>query len=145
MDTILFGAEGLGGGGVCDAIREEVTKVFNTSLVPGATGGDDVQEGYSLMQGSTEQLIHPLFSSSPDEQEHRNDWFLTQEFGTIPSILVGRAMILENRMHHHPTSTEDASIGASLLKTAFYPQTPKWRRAILTQGLRLVQQAMERR
>jgi hypothetical protein len=136
-DTILFGAAGLGG--ICNANREDVAKVFNTSLIPGATGGDDVQAGFSLMQGSTEQLVQPLFAG-----EDRNDWFVTQEFGTIPSILVGRAMILENRMHHHPTSNEDSSMGDSLLKNAFYPQTQKWRRAILTQGLRLVQQAMER-
>ena len=110
--------------------------MFSDSLIPGVSGGDNVQNGYDLMQGSTEQLLDPLLS----EDKNNDYWLLTQEFGTLPSILVGRALILENMMHHH----SDGTSGATMIRNAFYPRTTKWRQAILTQGLRIVQQAMER-
>eukprot|EP00545_Synedropsis_sp_CCMP1620_P005305 CAMPEP_0119009746 /NCGR_PEP_ID=MMETSP1176-20130426/4579_1 /TAXON_ID=265551 /ORGANISM="Synedropsis recta cf, Strain CCMP1620" /LENGTH=443 /DNA_ID=CAMNT_0006962319 /DNA_START=46 /DNA_END=1374 /DNA_ORIENTATION=- len=147
IDTILFDM-GCGGDGACQAKNneQEVAKVFSESLVPGtSTGGEDVQQGYDLMQGSTEQLVRALFAapSSPETNNENDNWLLTQEFGTIPSILVGRALILENMYHnHHRAGAKPKTAGASLLKSAFYPRTTKWRRSILVRGLRIVQQAM---
>jgi len=121
MDTILL---------LDKNCKENVSQVFNESLVPGATGGDDVQDGYDMIQGATEGLMQPLLS--------QQDWIVTQEFGTKSSIWVGRALILENMQYNH---LEKAS---KILRSAFYPRTPEWRQSILTRGLRVLQQAMER-
>ena len=112
-------------------VRHAVSQVFNESLVPGATGGDDVHRGYDLMTGSTDVLMRPLFSS-------RDDWHVTQEFGTHAVLTVGRALILENMLHHHLGTPSE------LVRDAFYPRTPQWRNSILTRGLRVLKQAMER-
>jgi Protein of unknown function (DUF2817) len=122
---------------------DEISRIFKGSLIPKSTGGDDVQKGYDLVEGTTEKLVRPLFSMESSSQ----DVFFTQEFGTIPSILVGRAMILEN-FHHHfddPGLVLPHSKAASeRLRDAFYPRTRKWRVSILQRGLRVVQQAAER-
>lgn len=128
IDTILVGS----GMAAIQGTVETVAKVFHDSLVPGVTGGEDVQEGYDLMIGETEELMRPLFPSP-------NDWIIIQEFGTVPAVLVARAFILENMRYHHFGDTT-----SRILRSAFYLRTPKWRRSILTRGLRVVQQAMER-
>jgi Protein of unknown function (DUF2817) len=128
IDTILVGSEMA----AIQGAVETVARVFHDSLVPGVTGGHDVQDGYDMMIGATEQLMRPLFPS-PD------DWIITQEFGTVPSVFVARAIILENMRYNHLGDTT-----SDILRSAFYPRTLKWRRSILTRGVRIVQQAMER-
>jgi len=111
---------------------KKMAKVFQGASIPDAgSGGDDVQNGYELVRGTTEELLSPLLT----ETHH---WHLTQEFGTKPSILVGRALILENALHRN------LPYGRALLRSAFYPRTPKWRKAIITRGLTLLQQAVGR-
>ena len=124
-DTILLQS------GAPATLRRAVANVFNESLIPGATGGDDVHQGYHFMKGGTEDLMRPLFGS-PD------DWNVVQEFGTHSSITVGRALILENMFHNHFRKP------SQLLRDAFYPGTPKWRSSILVRGLRVLKQAMGR-
>ncbi|KAI2503106.1 DUF2817-containing protein [Fragilaria crotonensis] len=59
-------------------LRHAVAETFNESLVPGATGGDEVHQGYDLMTGSTDMLMRPLFSSP-------HDWHVTQDSEPMPS------------------------------------------------------------
>lgn len=112
---------------------KKMEDVFKGASIPNTgSGGDDVQNGYELVRGTTEELLAPLLT----EPHH---WHITQEFGTKPNILVGRALILENAFHRNSTE------GQSLLRSAFYPRTSRWRKAILTRGLTLLQQAIQRR
>ena len=83
------------------------------------------------MMGGTGDLMLPLFSSP-------NDWHVMQEFGTHSVITVARALILENMLHNHFRTP------SLLIRDAFYPRTPKWRRSMLTRGLRVLKQAIER-
>jgi hypothetical protein len=98
--------------------------------------------------------------------------FLVQEFGTIPGVLVARALILENWIHHallqqqqqqQQQLSKEANTGTgttasqadhdeetmllrqwgkSLTRDAFYPQSTQWRRSIVQRGVALFQQAM---
>jgi hypothetical protein len=116
---------------------QEIAKIFNESQIPSISGGDDVEKGYELMVGSTEQFVATLFDDTKSD-----NWLLSQEFGTLHNVFVGRALILENFIHHYGDSEQKAN--NQLLRDAFYPQSPKWRRSVLTRGLRVLEQAMAR-
>ena len=115
----------------------EIAKIFNESQIPSISGGDDVEQGYELMVGSTEQFVAALFDDTKIDI-----WLLSQEFGTLHNVFVGRALILENFIHHYGDSEQKAN--NQLLRDAFYPQSPKWRSSVLTRGLRVLEQAMAR-
>jgi hypothetical protein len=73
----------------------------------------------------------------------QQDWIITQEFGTVSSVSVGISLVLEN-MARQFLPEEEAIKWTYLLKRAFYKQTSKWRQSILVQGLRVMQQAIDR-
>ena len=78
---------------------------------------------------------------------------MVQEFGTVPSVLTGRALILEHMIHNYYSqnvedsiTTKELSLHASeeVLGAAFYPQRTKWRISVLERGINALQQAMFR-
>jgi len=93
--------------------------------------------------------------------------FMVQEFGTLPTILVGRALILDNMLYHlrkdrHRRRNEDRGDGeedesgggggatkrrlpyrSPFLGYAFYPQSTEWRRSIIQRGVAIVLHAVE--
>eukprot|EP00934_Nitzschia_sp_Nitz4_P002397 Nitzschia sp. Nitz4//scaffold24_size164493//71066//72373//NITZ4_002326-RA/size164493-processed-gene-0.197-mRNA-1//1//CDS//3329544108//2392//frame0 len=68
---------------------------------------------------------------------------LTQEFGTIPGVLVARALILENMMYHHGEKEQRDTIGRSMIQAAFYPQSTEWRSSVVTRGVSLALETLE--
>ena len=87
-----------------------------------------------------------------------NNIFLVQEFGTLPGILVARALILENWINQYLNKIkaktdmtisqqrdmyDTKQLGMSLTRGAFYPQSTKWRRSIVQRGVKLFQHAVE--
>mmetsp|Transcript_29648 Transcript_29648/g.42057 ORF Transcript_29648/g.42057 Transcript_29648/m.42057 type:complete len:99 (-) Transcript_29648:43-339(-) len=98
------------------------------------------------MVGATETLFAQLFHHDNDNDGNDNDndscWLITQEFGTLPGVLVGRAMILDHMIRtHDPEKTEQ---GQNLMRDAFYVRTTEWRKKIILKGLRVLFQALDR-
>ena len=59
-------------------------------------GGDgDVSAEYTLTRGVVHDLYPHRFHADTDSL------ILTQEFGTLPGVLVARALVLENMAHQH--------------------------------------------
>lgn len=89
-------------------------------------------DGYELVEGP---LTSMMFDASAGKA-----LTITQEFGTLPGVLVGRALVLENMMHHHGDSPEK---GRAWLQAAFYPQSTLWRASIVKRGVALAFQSMD--
>jgi hypothetical protein len=139
---------------------QRLATIFPGSIIPGLDKkGDSVKGGYELTVGMLETFVLKLLSTATSNSSSiraNNDplLFVTQEFGTIPMIQVGKALILENRAYWYYYSNkeeEDAprrrhanKYSQSTLKPAFVVSTPTWRRKILQNGLRVIQQAIER-
>jgi len=71
---------------------------------------------------------------------------MVQEFGTVPGTLVGHALMMENAAYWSSSWNDFQKLEWAKQTTgrAFYPQSPEWRRAILTRGLTLLFQALSR-
>ncbi|KAL3918345.1 MAG: hypothetical protein SGARI_007495 [Bacillariaceae sp.] len=116
--------------------------------------------GYDLSKGMLTEYLAEAYNGS--------GMFLVQEFGTLPAILVGRGLILDNMLYQQnlryrekngldeaPSSTlddllaieffttEDGSYRSPWLKNAFYPQSEAWRASIVERGVPLMMQAIE--
>lgn len=116
---------------------QELSQIFTNSSIPSLTqSGTDVAAGYDLAKGTAEDFFAPLFSK-------KSDWIVTQEFGTIPMLFVGTALILENMARQYLPESQ-AMEWTTLTRSAFYKRTPKWRKDVLVRGLRVLHQAIDR-
>jgi hypothetical protein len=121
-----------------DISPHELAHVFNGSHIPSLEqAADEVASGYDLVIGTAESFFAPF-------QTNGSDWILTQEFGTISSILVGMALILENMARHYLPEEEAMEWTLWTTKCAFYKRTPKWRQQVLSSGLKVLNQAIVR-
>lgn len=102
---------------------------------PFASSGAEVARGYENVRGLLHDYFEPLF-------EHA--WVVTQEFGTLPTILVGMALVLENAAFQNLPETEALEWARRTTKRAFYPQSMAWRQSVIRRGITVLEQAMER-
>lgn len=98
-----------------------------------------VSEGYdmtlgTIAEGFCEQLLAPGLS---DE----NRVCVTQEFGTVPMIQVGKYAIDENYAHFWGNENEK-NYYKKQLKGCFYVETKEWKRKIIYRGLKLFLQVI---
>lgn len=116
----------------------ELATTFTGSHIPNLAHGaaNNVAAGYDLVLGTAEGFFAPL-------RKKDSDWILTQEFGTIPTMLVGISLILENMAHHY-LPEKDAKEWTLLTRRAFYKRTPTWRRQVILRGVRVLNQAIAR-
>mmetsp|Transcript_54782 Transcript_54782/g.82929 ORF Transcript_54782/g.82929 Transcript_54782/m.82929 type:complete len:466 (+) Transcript_54782:57-1454(+) len=115
----------------------DLHEVFPTaeSIVTPHVEDKKAMAGYDLTRGMLPRLIQHNVS---------NCLSLTQEFGTLPGVLVGRALILENAMHHHGDKKEDSNDqGRKWIQQAFYSQSTEWRASIVQRGIAVMLQAIE--
>ncbi|KAL3923644.1 MAG: hypothetical protein SGILL_001542 [Bacillariaceae sp.] len=105
-------------------------------------------KGYDLSKGMLTEFLAESYNGT--------GLFLVQEFGTLPAILVGRALILDNMLYQQqdaikeqdaiPAATftaEDGSYRSPWLRDAFYPQSTLWRASIVKRGVALMTQAVD--
>lgn len=141
----------------------------------GAKSEADAFKGYGLAEGMLMDFFAYRFRRVQSRSDARGDnednnnknktssksrgIFLLQEFGTLPTILVGRALILDNRLYKlrkrlHFANKEKGgqldkeqrllfSYRSPFLNYAFYPQSTEWRREIVQRGVALFMQSME--
>jgi hypothetical protein len=110
------------------------------SIITSDVKDKKAMSGYDLTKG----MITVFFQFHLKQHTKNNgSVFLTQEFGTLPGVLVGRALILENMMHHHGAHNNKYHWGRQWLQAAFYPQSTLWRRRVVQRGVAAMVQAID--
>jgi len=111
---------------------------------PGAkmVGSNDVSQGYEEAQGKLIGYFDAKFTSN----ENSDSLFFTQEFGTVPTMLAGNALMCENSAFHDASLTADEKIlwSKRTTKRAFYPARSAWRVSVLQRGIDVLQRAIQR-
>jgi hypothetical protein len=135
---------GLGPSGV-DSImagdkREYVlcTDIFPSGcLIDEPTMAGTASSGYQNARGSTD--IKGL--CCPDK---RFDLYLctTQEFGTVPSVLVVRALVLENNGFWLARGSPIHRMTQEMVRAAFYVESRAWKESVLHRGRERIEQAL---
>jgi len=135
-------------------------RITSSRCGAGVFSGYDASEGmlmeyfadsYRKIVSSSNSESYNSSSNGDSNNNGSSGIFLVQEFGTIPTILVGRALILDNVLYqqHRIQASKNEKPGglfsyrSPLLKTAFYPQSTEWRASLIRRGLALALQAME--
>lgn len=167
----------------------ELNDYFTTAYSVTATvdGGESTAEafkGYDLSKGMLMEFLGDSYrklitrqsdsdrnsdssggGDDDDDRRSKEGNFVIQEFGTLPSIFVGRALILDNLLYHfrknrhyrrtRNTNEEEEGLGrrdddddpfsyrSPFLGHAFYPQSTEWRSSIIRRGVAIVLQSME--
>lgn len=107
-----------------DAARAE--KVFPKTKVQNDAGADDgPSQGYNLAAG----IIRPRA-----ELAGIRTLSVTEEFGTVKPLKVGRAIILENAAYHHSNGSEFHEELKIDVRDAFYPQKSSYKQSVIKLG-----------
>lgn len=114
------------------ATLRQLRKWFGDRAIIGSTNPASVNYSAS---GSVRELSTRVFASA-------RVYALTLEFGTFAPLRVLQALRRENWLHHHGgDSVFSRKIKAELLQ-CFCPRAARWRNALLSQGLSVLQQAL---
>lgn len=117
IDTIMTSNAG-------DAERAQ--KVFiNTKVQNDAGSEDGPSGGYNLAAG----IIRPRVELAGDRTLS-----VTEEFGTVPPLQVGRAIIMENAAYHYCKDTEMHQKLRMDVLHAFYPQNEGYMSSVIKLG-----------
>jgi Protein of unknown function (DUF2817) len=114
--------------------------------------GKGVVQGYEAVSGLATEYFETLFTAA------NKPLLVMQEFGTVPTVVVGHALTAENYMYRkYVTSTTDVgSASASdfvnrwqyfthrTTRAVFDPDDNDYRFGVVARGLRLLSQAIER-
>jgi hypothetical protein len=136
MDTLISRGSNINAG----LLKRYFPSAFSISTSDatdqGAMGGYDVTQGVLAVYLQDQQEQRQV-----EKGKYKDSLFFEQEFGTIPAIFVGRALILENMIHHWDHLQKEGG-RRWLMISAFYPQKTEWRASIVQRGVELVTQAM---
>jgi len=99
-----------------------------------------VAQGYENVRGFLNDYFSPVFAV----EQQKPLLVLAQEFGTITTLWVGLALVLENAAYHHLPPAAAQQWAHYTTRRAFDPHHFGWRHSVLSRGLVLLQQAMER-
>jgi hypothetical protein len=137
------GSDALLMGSTTSLSSSDVIKAFPGSTTPDGNDKDasDVGQGYERVQGFMNDYLARVFLKSDSDRED-NIVVMAQEFGTIPTLLVAQALVLENAAWQ--TSPSLLLHQNHLLRDAFYPQSRVWRKQVLERGTVLFEQALQR-
>ena len=116
---------------------EEMSKWFPTAyrrLTPDSKNVGAL-DGYELVNGMLPTLVY--------ETTKKTALAMTQEFGTLPGVLVARSLILENMIHQFGDDEGRRTLGRPWLQAAFYPQSSSWRSSIVQRGVALALQSID--
>lgn len=163
VDTLLFG-------NTIETIPDpnDVQKWFRNSLLSSSTASssstitDDidtakaVQQGYERVVGYT---MDYYYSTVFPKSQFTNSYnlFFVQEFGTVPSILTGNALVVEHEIYNYMSNSSShqtqndtvkqyvsTKYSKDVLGSAFYPQRTEWRVNVLQRGILVLQRAIQR-
>lgn len=129
-DTILYGD--------IDNAKSVVCQWFPGSECKSEQAGS-VSAGYEGVQGFVMGWLLARLLGQPVESNLSPHLAIAQEFGTLPSVLVGNSLVLENAGRQ-----VGLEWGNRTTRRTFYPADAEWRAKVLENGLRLLDQAIER-
>lgn len=126
------------------AIRSDMPEWFPDSHSFSAHA-KSVAQGYEQVNGIAIDYYQRNFFPNDDNGKDRH-LFFAQEFGTLPSIVVGHHLVVENSAYHDPSLSERERLEWSRLTVgaAFYPASSQWRAQVLQRGLLVLTQAIYR-
>jgi hypothetical protein len=128
---------------------EQIGDNATTAAAGGRGGGvkdDDVGAGYELTVGLTTKgfcrhfLCPPHLAAAgggPDKL-----LCVTQEFGTVDPVVVGRNLVAENYAHHYGTPAEKAMYGRRLRESFYLSHDATWKERVVQGGLELLFQGV---
>lgn len=67
---------------------------------------------------------------------------VTQEFGTLPGVMVARAVMFENMAFHYDRSNHE--YWRTMTRDAFYVRTPDWKARVLRRGIDVFGKILDR-
>jgi len=106
-----------------------------------ASNADNSQAaGYELVRGFLKGGPGSFYQT-PFDSSKGTALIATQEFGTLPGVMVARAMILENRSFICDFSNHERWRGFT--RDAFYVRTPEWKASIMFRGKKVFGQLLE--
>ena len=105
-------------------------------LLTDAEEATELSDGsYDAQEGGTDGYI-PLMRGGWARALH-----VTQEFGTVPGLLVARALAIESaEWRHRPP--DERGFGARTARDAFYVRRATWQRGIRHRGMAVAEQAL---
>ena len=95
-----------------------------------------VSSGYEGVRGFVIDHLMEQTTTAANALPHAA---VAQEFGTLPAVLVGNALVVENAGRQ-----SGLEWGNWTTRRVFYPADAEWRSKVISNGLRLLRQAMER-
>lgn len=112
---------------------------------PGREGSGGASSGYENMRGSTTigGLAYPEESELDVNKHFDFRLELTQEFGTLPPILVARGVIVENASFNAERGSPSHRMTQEMSRAAFYVETYAWKDNVLRRGLERLDQTVE--
>lgn len=100
-------------------------------------------EGYELTVGFVAgHFCREFLAPHLMDNEGKRMICVTQEFGTVPMMQVGKAQVDENYAWHHGSDEEKATYGKRL-KGVFYVETDAWKRSVARRGLAVFVQGLK--
>eukprot|EP00536_Pseudo-nitzschia_multiseries_P005060 jgi/Psemu1/323721/estExt_fgenesh1_pg.C_910018 len=134
--------------------RDHLTTAYSVTSENAMTTSEAFS-GYEFVSGVlldflANVYVRLLHESNRDRKQ--SGVFMFQEFGTLPSILVGRGLILDNKLYQmvqqqakesRERRTEPYSYRSPFLKYAFYPQSTEWRKMVIQKGVALIVQSTQ--
>lgn len=114
-------------------MEAKARRVFTGARVQNdKTASSGPSKGYDLVSG----VIHPT------SELGQNALIVSQEFGTVHSLFVGRAVVLENAAYHHCRGSYVHAVMQTWMRDAFYPQEIKYKQSVLKRGSKAFWQAI---
>ena len=128
-------------------------KVFTTEYKSGSSGNPKDEksvkggilaslDGYDLTVGLTAGNFCKNPESFAPQMPSFNRLCITQEFGTVPTIQVGKAQVDENFAYHYGTA-QQKELYSDRLKDVFYVRTREWKRAVVRRGVAAAIEAID--
>jgi len=119
-------------GGLKETIPAKVSQSSNSK--------NTAMSGYELTIGTTGDLCRNWYAPHLVDQQSR--LCVTQEFGTVPTLQVGKALVDENYAWFFGTDDEKRIYGQRL-RNCFFLQETSWERAVVHRGMAVFFQAFD--
>lgn len=117
-------------------------KAGNKVLGASSTKGGDAMDGYDLTMGTVDNFCKEWIHKKYMVPGSPLPLCITQEFGTVPAIMVGKATVDENFAANHG-STIDKTIYGKRMRDVFFIKKRSWMRSIAHRGLTVFLEAWD--
>jgi len=97
--------------------------------------------GYELVRGYISSYYGRFFKGGASATGRSAALIATQEFGTLPGILMARAMVIENRGYHFDADNRD--YWSTYTRDCFYVRESAWKASILERGSTVFHQMLK--